>query len=40
MTLRLKAGDTLVDLSTNIDFTEIWEVCAKNGVRYINTALE
>ncbi|CAD8210363.1 unnamed protein product [Paramecium octaurelia] len=36
----LKAGDTLVDLSTNIEFSEIWALCAKKGVRYLNTALE
>lgn len=29
-----------MDLSTNIDFHTIWELCAKNNVRYMNTALE
>ena len=37
---RLKEGDTLVDLSTNIEFSEIWALCAQKGVRYLNTALE
>ncbi|CAD8110027.1 unnamed protein product [Paramecium primaurelia] len=36
----LQQGDTLVDLSTNIGFQEIWTLCAQKGVQYLNTALE
>lgn len=36
----LQNGDFLVDLSTNIEFMEIWPRCQANGIRYMNTALE
>lgn len=36
----LKKGDFLVDVSTNVEFLELWPHCMKNGVRYLNTALE
>jgi homospermidine synthase len=40
LTIRLKEGDFLIDVSTNVNFMEIWPLCLKNGVRYLNTALE
>ena len=36
----LKEGDALIDVSTNIEFLEIWPLCAHNGVMYSNTAQE
>ena len=33
-------GDILVDLSTNICCLELWPLCMKNGVMYMNTAME
>lgn len=36
----VKAGDILVDLSTNIDCVDIWSQCMNNGVMYLNTAME
>jgi len=36
----VQKGDILVDLSTNIDFLDIWSMCNKNGVMYMNTAME
>jgi len=36
----LNKGDILVDLSTNIDCLDIWELCMKNEVMYMNTAME
>jgi len=36
----LVEGDILIDLSTNIDFMDIWTSCVKNGVMYLNTCLE
>lgn len=38
--MRLKRGDFLVDLSTNVEFLELWPHCMNNGVRYLNTAIE
>lgn len=37
---RLKKGDFLVDLSTNIEFLEMWPLTVKQGICYINTSLE
>jgi homospermidine synthase len=36
----LEKGDILVDLSINIDFTDIWQLCIKAGIMYLNTATE
>ena len=36
----VKKGDILVDLSTNIDCLDIWTTCMKNGIMYLNTAME
>ena len=36
----MEKGDILVDLSTNIDCLELWSLCIKNGVMYMNTAME
>lgn len=36
----LVEGDILIDLSTNIDFMDVWTSCLENGVMYLNTALE
>ena len=33
-------GDMLIDLSTNIDCITIWSSCMKNGVMYMNLAME
>lgn len=38
--MKLKEGDFLVDLSTNIDCISIYSHCRKNGIHYLNTALE
>lgn len=36
----LQKGDILVDLSTNVDIFKIWTFCMKNGIIYMNTAME
>jgi homospermidine synthase len=36
----LREGDILIDVSTNIDFLEIWPLCSKHGVMYSNSAQE
>lgn len=36
----IEPGDILIDLSTNIDFLDIWGLCMKKGVMYLNTAME
>jgi len=36
----LSPGDILVDLSINIDVTELWKACQDVGIQYINTATE
>jgi len=36
----LEKGDILVDLSINIDFIDLWKVCNKLGIMYLNTATE
>jgi homospermidine synthase len=37
---QLAKGDVLIDLSTNIDALEIWSMCRKNEIMYLNTAME
>jgi homospermidine synthase len=36
----LQKGDVIVDLSTNVDAVTIWSFCMKNGINYMNTAME
>lgn len=36
----LYEGDYLVDLSTNIEFMTIWQLCVERKVKYLNAALE
>ena len=36
----LEEGDMLIDVSTNINFLEIFPLCSRSGVRYCNSAQE
>jgi homospermidine synthase len=36
----VQKGDVIVDLSTNVDVVSMWKYCMKNGVNYMNTAME
>jgi homospermidine synthase len=36
----VQKGDVIVDLSTNVDAITIWSYCMRNGINYMNTAME
>jgi len=38
--MRLKEGDILLDLSSDIDCTQVWDLCMRNNIMYFNTAME
>ena len=36
----LQPGDTMIDLSCDIDVMETWSICMNKGVTYLNTSME